>query len=105
SFVLSSRAQHYCTRYATPCIEARHCRIGFIVVRGDGMEVETGIDGNISNAQKKLGGRVTATYKKISKTAGARPRMISDAVRHDLMDGIGHFISQGSMSFSSFRDV
>ncbi|CAM9939527.1 unnamed protein product, partial [Ectocarpus sp. 12 AP-2014] len=69
------------------------------------MEVETGIDGDISNAQKQLGGRVTATYRKISKTAGARPRMISDAVRHDLMDGIGQFISQGSMSFSSFRGV
>lgn len=68
--------------------------IGVNNERGEEMEMVTGIDGDISNAQKQLGGRMNATYRKISKTAGARPRMISDAIRHDLVDGISQFISR-----------
>lgn len=44
--------------------------------------------------QASLGGRINATHRKISKTAGTKPRMISDAIRDDLLDAIYHFLSK-----------
>ena len=41
-----------------------------------------------------LGGRINATHRKISKTAGTAPRMVSDAVRDDLLDAILDFVSK-----------
>lgn len=41
-----------------------------------------------------LGGRINATHRKISKTAGTAPRMVSDAIRDDLLDAIVHFVSK-----------
>lgn len=41
-----------------------------------------------------LGGRINATHRKISKTAGTAPRMISDAIRDDLLDAVNEFVSK-----------
>lgn len=62
----------------------------------------TEVIGNTRNNNKKnkkveltsLGGRINATHRKISKTAGTPPRMISDAVRDDLLDAIDQFVSK-----------
>lgn len=64
---------------------------------GDGGDHE-GV-GNAAQQKQKvemlsLGGRTTATHRKISKMAGSRPRMVADAVRNDMLDCINHFVSQ-----------
>ncbi|CAM9912568.1 unnamed protein product, partial [Pylaiella littoralis] len=75
---------------------------------GNGRDDEGG--GNAAQEKQKvemlsLGGRITATHRKISKLAGSRPRMVGDAIRDDMLDCINHFVCQGCMKFSSFRLV
>lgn len=71
---------------------------------------EAGTNEGIGDTRKQkvevwsLGGRINATHRKISKAAGTGPRMISDAIRDDLLDGIEQFVSK-VCSLSTADDI
>lgn len=78
---------------------------------GLALALGAGVSGGDSTPKQKkvelmsLGGRINATHRKISKAAGTAPRMVSDAVRDDLLDAIDEFLSKVCGLWCKCRDL